>query len=114
MSSLPSFVSTNRRITLKGKKTDPKLVEEIRKLRTVHQPAEIVKIMDGRVGRRTVYRWLKRLAKEDKQRAIESAEEVRLALEREEAERIRRARMRGAVRFTNVAQIPPRARVRAE
>jgi hypothetical protein len=35
-------------------------------------------------------------------------------LERAEAERIRRARMRGARPFRTVAQFPPRARVRAE
>ncbi len=99
---------------MKGKRTDPKLVEEIRKLRRVHRPAEIVKIMDGRVGRRTVYRILERLRREDEERRREDAERVRRALEREEAERIRRARMRGARPFRTVAQIPPRARIRTE
>jgi hypothetical protein len=98
---------------LKGQKTDPRLVEEIRKLRRVHRPAEIVKIMDGRVNRRTVYRILERLRREDEERRREDAERVRLELKRLEAERIRRARMRGARPFKSVAQIPPRARVRA-
>ena len=99
---------------MKGKRTDPKLVEEIRKLRTVHRPAEIVSMMDGRVGRRTVYRILERLRREDEERKREDAERVRRALERAEAERIRRARLRGARPFRRVAQIPPRARVLAE
>jgi hypothetical protein len=99
---------------MQGTRTDPRLVEEIRQLRRVHRPAEIVRMMDGRVNRRTVYRILERLRREDKQRAKESAEEVRRALEREEAERLRRAKMRGARPFRTVAQFPPRARVRAE
>ena len=95
---------------MKGKRTDPRLVEEIRKLRPVHRPAEIVRMMDGRVGRRTVYRWLRRLAREDEEQRREDAEKLRRALEREEAERIRRARMRGAERFTSVSQLPANLR----
>ena len=99
---------------MKGKRTDPQLVDEIRQLRRVYRPAEIVKIMDGRLHRRTVYRWLKRLEREDEERWREDAERVQRELEREEAERIRRAKMRGARPFRTVAQILPRARVRAE
>jgi hypothetical protein len=71
-------------------------------------------MMDGRLHRRTVYRILARLRREDEERRREDAERVRLALEREEAERMRRARTRGARPFREVAQILPRARVRAE
>lgn len=99
---------------MKGKRTDPKLVEEIRQLRRVHRPAEVVRMMDGRVNRRTVYRTLERLRREDEERRRENAEKTRRLLERAEAERIRRARMRGARPFRTVAQFPPRARVRAE
>ena len=99
---------------MKGKRTDPKLVEEIRQLRRVHRPAEVVRMMDGRVNRRTVYRTLERLRREDEERRRENAEKTRRVLERAEAERIRRARMRGARPFRTVAQFPPRARVRAE
>jgi hypothetical protein len=99
---------------MKGKRTDPRLVDEIRQLCRVHRPAEIVRMLDGRLNRRTVYRVLERLRREDEEQRREDAEKVRRALEREEAERIRRARMRGAERFTSVAQLPPRARVRAE
>jgi hypothetical protein len=99
---------------MKGKRTDSQLVDEIRQLRRAHRPAEIVRIMDGRLHRRTVYRILERLRREDEERWREDAEKVRRALEREEAERIRRARMRGARPFRTVAQFPPRARVRAE
>ena len=99
---------------MKGKRTDPQLVEVIRQLRRMHRPAEIVKMMEGRLHRRTVYRILKRLRREDEERRREDAEKVRRALEREEAERRRRARMRGARPFRTVAQWPPRARARAE
>ena len=99
---------------MRGKKTDPRLVDEIRELRRVNQPAEIVRMMDGRLHRRTVYRILERLRREDEERRRELAERMRLALEREETERIRLARMRGARPFRTVAQILPRARVRAE
>ena len=99
---------------MRGKRTDPRLVEEIRELRRVNRPAEIVKMMDGRLHRRTVYRILERLRREDEERRREDAKRVRRALEREEAERIRRARTRGARPFRSVAQFPPRARVRAE
>ena len=75
---------------MRGKRTDPRLVEEIRKLRTVHRPAEIVRMMDGRVGRRTVYRTLERLRREDEERWRKDAERVRLELEREEAREIQR------------------------
>ena len=98
---------------MQGKRTDPQLVEEIRELRRMHRPAEIVRMMDGRLNRRTVYRILERLRREDEERRREDAERVRQALEREEFERLGRARMRGAKRFTSVAQLPPRARVRA-
>jgi hypothetical protein len=91
---------------LKGRRTDPKLVEVIRQLRRMHRPAEIVKIMEGQLHRRTVYRILKRLRREDEERRREDAEKVRRALEREEAERARP--------FRTVAQWPPRARARAE
>jgi len=99
---------------MRGKKTDPQLVDEIRELRWAYRPAGIVRMMAGRLHRRTVYRVLERLRREEEEKRREEAERVRLALEREEAERIRRARMRGARVFRSVAQLPPRARVRAE
>jgi len=99
---------------MQGKRTDPQLVDEIRQLLRAHRPAEIVRMMDGRLNRRTVYRILERLKREDEERRREDAERFRQALEREEAERRRRARMRGARPFRSVAQLPPRARVRAE
>ena len=98
---------------MRGKRTDPQLVDEIRQLRRTHQPAVIVRMMDGRLNRRTVYRLLERLRRGDEERRREDAEKVRRALEREEAERIRRARMRAARPFRSVAQWPPRARARS-
>jgi hypothetical protein len=95
---------------LKGKRTDSKLVEEIRQLRRVHRPAEIVRIMDGRVGRRTVYRILERLKRKDEEQRREDAERVRRALEREEQQRRERVRRMGVRKYTNVSQFPARLR----
>lgn len=66
--------------------------------------------MKGRVSPRSVYRILQRLRLADEERRREDAERVRLVLEREEAERIRRARMRGARPFRSVAQFPANLR----
>ena len=95
---------------MRGKRTDPQLVDEIRQLRRMHRPAEIVRMMDGRLHRRTVYRWLKILEREDEEQRREDAERVRRALEREEAERRERVRRMGARKYTNVAQFPARLR----
>jgi hypothetical protein len=98
---------------MKGKKTDPQLVEVIRQLRPAHRPAEIVKIMDGRLHRRTVYRILGRLRREDEERVKEAVEKGRRAYELEEQRRRERAKLRGVRPYRTVAQFPPRARVRS-
>jgi hypothetical protein len=95
---------------LKGKKTDPRLVDQIRKFRRVHRPAEIVKIMDGRLHRRTVYRILERLRREDEERVKEAIEKGRRMYELEEQRRLKRAKLRGVRPYRTVAQFPPRAR----
>jgi hypothetical protein len=98
----------------KGKKIPQELIDEIDRLRMSCSPPQIIEIMQGRVSPRSVYRILQRLRLADEERRREDAERVRKALERLEAERIRRARMRSARPFRRVAQFPPRARVRAE
>jgi len=99
---------------MRGKRTDPQLVEMIRQLRRVHRPAEIVRMMEGRLHRRTVYRILERLRREDEERVKEAVEKGRRMYELEEQRRRERVRIRGARPFRTVAQFPPRARVRAE
>jgi hypothetical protein len=94
----------------KGKRISKELIDEIDRLRMSCSPPQIIEIMQGRVSPRSVYRILRRLRLADEERWREDAERLQAALEREEAERIRRARMRGAVRFTNVAQFPARLR----
>jgi hypothetical protein len=91
-------------------RTDPKLVEEVRQLRRMHRPAEIVKIMDGRLHRRTVYRILERLKREDEERWREDAEKVRRALEREEQRRLERIRRMRVRKYTEVSQFPANLR----
>jgi hypothetical protein len=98
----------------KGKKISRELIDEIDRLRMSCSPPQIIENMKGRVSPRSVYRVLQRLKLADEERWREDAEKVRRALEREEVERLRRARMRGAKPFRTVAQFPPRARVRAE
>jgi hypothetical protein len=100
---------------MRGKKTPEHLIDEVRQLRKAYPAARVVKQMaDKGLPRRTTYRLLANLRREDEERRREDAELVRLAFERDEAERIRRARLRGARPFRSVAQLPPRARVRAE
>ena len=99
---------------MKGKRTDPELVQVIRKLRRAHRPAEIVRMMDGRLNRRTVYRILGRLRREDEERVKEAVEKGRRIYELEEQRRLKRAKLRGVRPYRTVAQFPPRARVRAE
>ncbi len=94
----------------KGKRISKELIEEIDRLRVSYRPPQIIEIMKGRVSPRSVYRILQRLRLADEERRREDAERVRLVLEREEAERIRRARMRGARPFRSVAQFPANLR----
>ena len=94
----------------KGKRISRELNDEIDMLRLSCSPPQIIEVMKGRVSTRSVYRVLQRLKLADEERNRELAEQTRRALEHEEAERIRRARMRGAVRFTSVSQIPPNLR----
>ena len=98
----------------KGKRISKELIEEIDRLRVSYRPPQIIEIMKGWVSARSVYRILQRLKLADEEQRREDAERVRRALERAEAERRRRARMREARPFRTVAQILPRARVRAE
>ena len=95
---------------MRGRKTPEHLIEEVRRLRKAHPAAEVVKLMAGKLPRRTVYRILERLRREDEERWREDAERVRLALEREEAERRERVRRMGVRRYTNVSQFPARLR----
>ncbi len=95
---------------MQGKRTDPKLVDEIRNLRRVHRPAEIIKVMDGRLPRRTVYRILERLRREDEERVKEAVEKGRRMYELEEQRRRERVRRRGVRKFTSVAQFPANLR----
>jgi hypothetical protein len=98
----------------KGKKIPQELIDEIDRLRMSCSPPKIIKIMRGRVSPRSVYRILGRLREEDEIRNRELAEQTRRALALQEQRRQERARMRGSRPFRSVAQIPPRARVKAE
>ena len=95
---------------MRGKKTPEHLIDEIRQLRLSYRPAEIVRIMKGRLSRRSIYRALQRLKKEDEIRRRELAEQTRRALEREEAERLERVRRMGVRKYTKVSQFPARLR----
>lgn len=95
-------------------KTPEYLIHEVRQLQKSYPATEVVERMTHRgLPRRTTYRLLAKLKQEDEERMCELAERVRQALEREEDEQIRWARMRGGRPFRSVAQLLPRARVRA-
>jgi len=98
----------------RGKRIPKELIDEIDQLRMSCSVPKIIKVMKGRVSARSVYRILQRLKLADEEKRRKLADRVRLALEREDAERRRRARLRGVRPFRTVAQLPPRARVRAE
>ena len=71
---------------MKGKRTDSKLIEEIDILRTGHSPSEIIKKMDRRMSRRTVYRILSKLKAEEEERKREEDKRRREKAEREMVE----------------------------
>ena len=90
---------------MSGKQTPEYLIDQIRELRRLYPAARVVRIMADRgLPRRTCYRLLAQLKKEDKLSGREFAEQTRLALQREEAERIRRAKLMGANKFRRVDQ----------
>jgi hypothetical protein len=98
----------------KGKKIPQELIDQIDLLRISCSPPKIIEIMKGRVSPRSVYRILQRLKLADDEKRREDAERVQRMLEQEELERLKRARLRDVRPFRIVAQLPPRARVRAE
>ena len=95
---------------MRGKRTDPRLVDVIRKLRRVNRTAEIVEVMEGRLHRRTTYRILERLRREDEERAKEAVEKGRRMYELEEQRRRERVRRMGVRKYTKVSQFPSRLR----
>jgi hypothetical protein len=62
--------------TMRGQKTDPRIVNEIDQLRKTHRHAEIVGMMEGCVSRRMVYRILHRLKEKDAIQARESEKAI--------------------------------------
>jgi hypothetical protein len=67
-------------------------------------------MMEGRLHRRTVYRILERLRREDEERAREFAEELRRAHALELERRRERVRRLGVRKYTNVSHFPARLR----
>jgi hypothetical protein len=94
----------------KGKRISKELIDEIDRLRMSYRPPQIIEVMRGRVSPRSVYRILQRLKLADEERWREDAERVRLALERQEAERRERVRRMGVRKYTKVSQFPARLR----
>ena len=100
----------NWEINMRGRKTPEYLIDEVQELRKAYPAAEVVKLMADKLPRRTVYRILERLRREDEERWREDAERVRRALEREEQRRRERVRRLGVRRFTSVSQFPANLR----
>jgi hypothetical protein len=95
---------------MRGRKTPEHLIDEIRRLRKAYPAAEVVRIMTGKLPRRTVYRILERLRREDEERVKEAVEKGRRMYELEEQRRRERVRRMGVRKYTNVSQFPANLR----
>ena len=80
---------------MRGRKTPEYLIDEVRRLRKAYPAAEVVRRMAGKLPRRTVYRILARLRRENEERVKEAVEKGRRMYELEEQRRRERVRSRG-------------------
>jgi hypothetical protein len=87
---------------MRGRKTPEHLIDEIRRLRKAYPAAEVVRRMAGKLPRRTVYRILGRLRREDEERLKETVEKGRRAYELEEQQRRERVRRMEVRKYTKV------------
>ena len=97
---------------MKGKKTDPNLIQQIDALRKEIRTSEIVRKVEGRLSlsARSVYRIVDRLKKEDARREKEKAERLRQIEERKLIRELERMEALKKRKFKNVSQIPPHVR----
>lgn len=95
---------------MKGKKTDPNLIQQIDALRKEIRTSEIVKKVEGRLSARSVYRIVDRLKKEDARREKEKAERLRQIEERKLIRELERMEALKKRKFKSVSQIPPNVR----
>lgn len=95
---------------MRGRKTPEHLIDEIRRLRQAYPAAEVVRRMTGKLPRRTVYRILERLRREDEERVKKAVEKGRRMYELEEQRRRERVRRMGVKKYTNVSQFPANLR----
>ena len=95
---------------MKGKKTDPNLIQQIDDLRKEIRTSEIVKKVKGRLSARSVYRIVDRLKKEDARREKEKAARLRQIEEREFFRELERMEALKKRKFKSVSQIPPNVR----
>jgi len=89
---------------MRGKKTDKDLIDEIAELMMRHRPAEVVRIMAGRLPRRTVYRIISNLRMEDERRRVEQAERFHESLRQRTMSRLEIWQSRK--RFKRVKDLP--------
>ena len=95
---------------MRGRKTPEYLIDEIRRLRKVYPAAEVVRRMADKLPRRTVYRILERLRREDEERVKEAIEKGRRMYELEEQQQRERVRRMGVRKYTSVSQFPANLR----
>jgi hypothetical protein len=93
---------------MRGQKTDPRIVDQINLLRKMHRANEIVRVMEGQVSRRTVYRILWRLRERDAKHIRES--EKAIVEDRREEIRERLAARLSPKIFKRSSQFPPNLR----
>ena len=95
---------------MRGRKTPEHLIDEIRRLRKAYPAAEVVRRMADKLPRRTVYRILERLRREDEERVKEAVEKGRRMYELEEQQQRERIRRMGVRKYTSVSQFPANLR----
>ena len=95
---------------MRGRKTPEHLIDEIRRLRKAYPAAEVVRRMADKLPRRTVYRILERLRREDEERVKEAIEKGRRMYELEEQQQRERVRRMGVRKYTSVSQFPANLR----
>jgi hypothetical protein len=93
---------------MRGKRIDGALIDELDQLRSRYKPAEIVAMFRGRLPRRTVYRWLRRLRLEDEARARLEPERLWKALEIRTTSQLEYLKSRK--RYQQVSDFPPNLR----
>ncbi len=95
---------------MRGKKTSKIIVDKIDRLRKECSPSEVVKRLDGRLPKRTIYRILKRLRNRDEEKAREAERQICESKQQEIQQRLEANPIPKVERFKRTSQFPPNLR----